>query len=267
MLKTSGIIKLTLRENLRGQILWSSAIAGGVLLLLMSVLSGVTLSHQSRVIDVFSYFAADQLLLFVAILSGSQICSTDFSSRGLAELFIPAGTSRQSLYVARFIAFASMLLTLALALFLLKIFILPRLADEIDKTQYNIQLTMLLFAWLKSLTALSVAGFFGSLVRPLYAILASVTLFSIGHLTSSFDSLLHAAQPINNTPGVSEGNSFLYFIFKIWNPNLLIVDSAKGEWIQPSASNIIAGALWAAAFVFIPMGLAFIRLQKIDLRS
>ena len=48
MLKTTGIIKLTLRENLRGQLLWTSAISGCILLVLMAVLSGVALSHDHR---------------------------------------------------------------------------------------------------------------------------------------------------------------------------------------------------------------------------
>jgi hypothetical protein len=267
MLKTSGIIKLTLLENLRGQLLWASAIAGGLLLFLMATLSGITLSHEARVIDVFSYFAADQLLLFVAIISGSGICATDFSSRGVAELFIPAGVHRNSLYLARFFAFTCMLFTLAIPLFALKIFVLPRLADEMLIIQYKVQLTMFLFAWLKSVTALAISGLLGSLVRPLYAILASITLFSVGHLTSSFDSLLNSPQATLSVAETSKISAFFYSIMKIWNPNLLVVDSVKGEWVQPSFQNILSAILWSCSFILIPAGLTFLRLKRMDLRS
>ena len=69
MLRVSGVFKITLRENLRGQLLWTSGISGFVLLLLMSTLSGSALTHESRIIDVFSYFISDQLLLLVGIFS------------------------------------------------------------------------------------------------------------------------------------------------------------------------------------------------------
>ncbi|NBX16935.1 MAG: hypothetical protein EBR09_06170 [Proteobacteria bacterium] len=267
MLKTSGIVKLTLLENLRGQLLWASAIAGGLLLFLMATLSGITLSHESRVIDVFSYFIADQLLLFVAVISGSNICSLDFSSRGVAELFIPAGIHRNNLYLARFFAFSCMLLVLALPLFALKIFVLPKLAEGVTATEYKIQLTMLLFAWLKSLTALSIAGLLGSLVRPLYAILGVITLYSVGHLTSSFDSLLSAPQAISGVQETSKISSVLYTALKVWNPNLLVVDSIKGEWILPDSINFAIAVLWAVSFICLPLGLTFVSLKSRDVRS
>lgn len=266
MLKTSGILRLTLRENLRGQLLWSSAISGSVLLILLTTLSGVALSHESRVIDVFSYFAADQLLLFVSVLSGSSICATDFSSRGLAELYIPAGTPRQNLYLTRLFAYSVVTLTLAMTLYGIKILLLPRLAESPRSINYEVQFTMLFFSWLKSLTALAISGFFGCLVRPIYSVLATITLFSFGHLTASFDSLLNSSSTLNSEQHVSQTSAFLYYIFKIWNPNLLVVDSAKGAWIQPSFEAFQQGITWALGFIFIATALAFVRISRIDVR-
>jgi hypothetical protein len=267
MLKTTGIIKLTLLENLRGQLLWASAIAGGLILFLMATLSGITLSHESRVIDVFSYFAADQLLLFVAIISGSSICTNDFSSRGVAELFIPAGVQRNSLYLARIFAFTCMLFCLAIPLFALKIFVLPHLADQSAPTNHTVQFAMFLFSWLKSLAALAISGLLGSVVRPLYSILATITLFSVGHLTSSFDSLLSSPHTISAAAETSKTSAILYSVLKIWNPNLLVLESIRGEWILPSPKNFTAAILWAISFITIPIGLTFLKLKKMDLRS
>ncbi|MEN9808495.1 MAG: hypothetical protein RLZZ488_62 [Pseudomonadota bacterium] len=266
MLKTSGIIRLTLRENLRGQLLWVSATAGSVLLILLSVLSGVALSHESRVIDVFSYFAADQLLLLLAVFSGSSICSTDFSSRGLAELYIPAGASRLSLYIARLFAYAVVLLALATVLFGLKIFILPRLSENQESVSFYIQFNMLFFAWLKSLTALSVAGFMGTLVRPIYSTIATITLFSFGHLTASFDTLMSAGTALNQDISAAHNGGILYWLLKIWNPNLLIVNSTRGEWIAPTPADTAQALSWALAFILIPIACAVIRLNRIDVR-
>ena len=266
MLKTTGIIKLTLRENLRGQLLWTSAISGCILLVLMAVLSGVALSHEARVIDVVSYFAADQLLLFVALLSGSSICSNDFSSRGIAELYIPAGASRQSVYLARMIAYAAVLLMLAIALFAIKIFALPGFSEISYGMNLQIQLLMLFYSWLKGISALAIAGLIGSLVRPLYAVLATVTLFSFGHLTSSLDSLVNSGVTLNPGVDVSQTNLFLLGLLKVWNPNLLVVESARGEWILPPTLQIIQAAAWALSCISISTGLACAKLNKIDLR-
>ncbi|MEN9826881.1 MAG: hypothetical protein RI953_2626 [Pseudomonadota bacterium] len=266
MLKTTGIIKLTLRENLRGQLLWTSAISGCVLLVLMAVLSGVALSHEARVIDIISYFAADQLLLFVALLSGSSICSNDFSSRGIAELYIPAGATRQSVYLARLIAYAAVLLMLATALFALKIFALPGFSEINYGMNFQIQVLMLFYSWLKGIAALAIAGLLGSLVRPLYAVLATVTLFSFGHLTSSLDSLVNSGIALNPAADLSQTNLLLLGLLKIWNPNLLVLESARGEWIFPPAQQIAQAAAWAICCILISTGLAFARINKIDLR-
>jgi hypothetical protein len=267
MLKTSGIIKLTLRENLRGQILWTSGLAGIVLLILTAALSGIALTHENRVIDVFGYFAADQLLLLIAIYSGASICQTDFSSRGLAELYIPAGLPRHILYFARLMAFATVLAALATAFFALKTLVLPHLAESPKGIDYSIQFTMMIYSWLKSLAALCLAGFLGCLVRPLFAVLGTLTLFSFGHLTSSFDSLLSAASAVRSAEALSESGRTFYFVFKIWNPNLLVVESLKGEWIQPTWIQFLQGLSWSASCICIFSALAIVRLQKIDLRQ
>lgn len=267
MLKTSGIIKLTLRENLRGQLLWTSAIVGVILLTISALMSGIALTREFRVIDVFSYFAADQLLTVVALLSGSSVCSIDFSARGLGELFIPSGTPRSSIYLARLSAHATVLLALSIAFFCMKAFLLPLFAEFPKETDLNIQLTMFLFSWFKSLTVLAIAGFLGSLVRPLFSILGTFTLFSFGHLTAAFDSLLNTSQALNSSGEMSQTSKALYLVLKIWNPNLLIVNSSKGEWLQPSGAEITLGLSWALSFIFLSFALTSLGVRKIDLRS
>jgi len=267
MLQTSGIFKLTLRENLRGQVLWTSTLVGSVLLILTGVIGGIALSHENRVVDVFSYFISDQLLLLVGIFSGASLCSNDFSARGMAELYIPAGVSRHALFLARLNAYAFMLLLVSMALYCLKIFLLPQLADVPTALNLKIQCVMIIFSWLKSTTALAIAAFFGCLARPLFASLATLILFSMGHLTSTFDSLLTSAQlsRANDTLGLLYGP--LYFALKIWNPSLLTVESLNGEWLIPAGQAILLAISWSAGFILCAVALALFRINSMNIRQ
>jgi hypothetical protein len=267
MLRVSGVFKITLRENLRGQLLWTSGISGFVLLLLMSTLSGSALTHESRIIDVFSYFISDQLLLLVGIFSGASLCSTDFSARGVSELYIPAGVSRHGLLLTRFMAYAIVLLFLASVLYLFKHTVLPFLADNPQQPSIATHLTMFLFSWLKGLTALSIATLLGSVARPLYAILGTLTLFSFGHLTSTFDSLLSSSTLEQAESQIGTVNAFFYSLLKIWNPNLLVVESLQGQWLAPTIESVTVGVLWAVGFIMVSLGLAIVRVNRIDIRA
>lgn len=266
MLKTLGIFKLTIRENLRGQILWSSAISGLVLILVMTFLSSAALSHESRIIDVFSYFVSDQMLLLVGIFSGAAICSTDFSARGVAELYIPAGVSRRRLLLTRALGHAINLLFLALALYAIKL-ILPYLGRHPALPVLKIQVIMFFFGFLKGVTALCIAMFIGSIARPLYSILGTLTLFSFGHLTSTFDSLMGSTNFSQSESQLGFFSSLIYNVFKIWNPNLLVLESARGSWLIPSFESIIISTLWAFGFILISIGFTLVRLNRTDIRG
>lgn len=267
MLRVSGIFKITLRENLSGQLLWTSGISGFVLLLLMSTLSGSALTHESRIIDVFSYFISDQLLLLVGIFTGASLCSTDFCARGVSELYIPAGVSRHGLLLTRVVAYAIVLLFLAGVLYLFKHTVLPLLADNPQQPSVTTHLTMFLFSWLKGLTALSIATLLGSVARPLYAILGTLTLFSFGHLTSTFDSLLSSSNAQQAESQIGAVNAFFYSLLKVWNPNLLIVESVQGEWLVPTIESVAIGVLWAVGFIMASLGLTIARINRIDIRA
>jgi hypothetical protein len=267
MLKTTGIFKLTLRENLRGQILWSSAVAGLVLLLIMGILSGAAISHENRIIDVFSYFVSDVLLLMVALFSGAGICSSDFSARGVAELYIPSGISRTQLLLTRLAGHAIILFLLAIVLYVFKSAVIPFMTDSPKPPNLKIHFFMFIFSWLKAMAALSIAVLLGSLARPLYAILGTLTLFSFGHLTSTFDALLGSTTFDQSEAQISALNRILYGIFKVWNPNLLLVESIQGEWMMPSSNDVVSGVLWAAGFVTLGVGLTAWRINRMDIRA
>ncbi|MBM3381552.1 MAG: hypothetical protein FJY29_03830 [Betaproteobacteria bacterium] len=267
MLRVTGIIGITFKENFRGQILWTSAISGLVLLILVSILSGTALTHENRILDVFSYFATDLLLLLVAIFSGASICTTDFSARGIAELYVPAGVKRHSILFARVAAHATILFLLAACLYLFKTSVLPLLTDFPRPPDVRIHLVMFLFSFLKSCTALCIATFLGSLARPLYAVLGTLTLFSIGHLTSTLDSLLVSTTQEQAQQSLGLVSSLFYSTLKVWNPNLLLVESLRGEWLMPTSAGIGSAFLWATGFALGSLGLALGRISRLDIRG
>jgi hypothetical protein len=267
MLRVAGILGITFKENLRGQVLWTSAIAGLVLLMLVSILSGTALTHENRILNVFSYFIADLLLLFVAIFSGAVICSTDFSARGIAELYVPAGIKRHSILFARVLAHATILALLGVCLYLCKTALLPLLTDFPSPPLIRVHIVMFLFSFLKSCTALCMATLLGTLARPLYAVLGTLTLFSIGHLTSTLDSLLSSTSQEQAQGSIGLLNSVFYSVLKVWNPNLLVLESIKGEWLMPSMENIFAATLWAMGFCLGSLGLALLRINRLDIRA
>jgi hypothetical protein len=266
-LKLAGILKLTLKEHLRGQILWLGGFVGVILLMLVSLISGIALTHENRILDVFSYFINDQILLFIAIFMGSNLYSQDFNARGVAELLIPAGSSRQSILLVRMSAFFLILVAIGFFIFGLKSFLLPRLTEFPQEINHTAHACMLLLSVLKSTSALTVATFIGCLTRPVFAILATLTLYSVGHLTASFDSLLNSANSANSPENVSPFMTVLYQVFSFWNPNLLIMESVRGEWIIPDFSSLALSGLWAAGVILTATGLALAKVSRTDISS
>lgn len=267
MLRIKGIFILTLREHLRGQILWVSGFVSVLLLLLAAFFSGVALTHEARVLDVFSYYAIDQILMFLGIFAGASIFNQDFSSRGIAELLIPSGYSRQTILLVRMLAFSLILLSVAFLLFTIKSFLLPSFADFPQAPNRTAHLVMFLFSYLKSITGLSVATFIGCLTRPVFAVLGAITLFSVGHLTASLDSLLNAGEEFQSTDSMNALSAALYQLFSFWNPGVLVLDSFKGEWILPNAETFASACLWATGVVLISLSAAIASLKMTDIKA
>lgn len=265
-MKHTGILKLTLREHLRGQIFWVGGFVGILLLLLISLISGIALTHENRILDVFSYYVNDQILLFIAIFLGANLYSQDFNARGLAELLIPAGISRQSILLVRMFGFFVILLAIGAFIFGLKSFLLPRFADFPQAVNYPAHAFMLLLSVLKSTSALTVATLIGCLTRPVFAILATLTLYSVGHLTASFDSLLSSANAANTTEHISPFMMAMYQVFSFWNPNVLVLESARGEWILPSTGSLFHSFVWAAGVILVATGLALSKVSRSDIK-
>jgi ABC-type transport system involved in multi-copper enzyme maturation permease subunit len=267
MLRIKGILILTLREHLRGQLLWVSAFVSVLLLLLATFLSGVALTHEARVLDVFSYYAIDQILIFLGIFAGASIFSQDFSSRGIAELLIPSGYSRQTILIVRVLGFALILLSVAFLLFTLKSFLLPFFAEFPQAPNRTAHLVMFLFSYLKSVAGLLVATFIGCLTRPVFAVLGAITLFSLGHLTASLDTLFAAGEGIQSTNNMSALSAALYQLFSFWNPGVLVLESFKGEWVLPNTETFVSAFLWAAGVVLVSLVAAVTALTRVDIKA
>ena len=267
MIKMRGVLTLTLREHLRGQIVWVSCFVSALLLLIATLFSGTALTHESRVLDVFSYFISDQILLFLSIFAGAGICSQDFSSRGIAELLIPSGYSRSALLFVRILGFAIILLAVASIIFSINTFLLPQFAEFPRTPDRRAHFTMFLFSYLKSLSGLSVATLIGCTTRPVFAVLGTVTLFSIGHLTASLDTLLNSAGSLTTSNELSLLSIFFYKLFSFWNPGLLVLESVRGEWILPDIQTLTAALLWAAGVIFTSVGMALLAVSRINIKA
>lgn len=266
MLKISGVLTLTLREHLRGQLLWTTGFVSVLLLLLVALLSGSALTHENRVLDVFSYYINDQVLLFIAIFSGAAIFTQDFSARGIAELLIPSGYPRHLILLVRMLGFVIVLCMLALFIFAIKSFLLPLLTDFPQAGNHRAHMFMLLLSLLKSIAGLTVATLLGCLARPIFAVLATITLFSVGHITASFDSLIHSAN--NSVPMEELGflSASFYKIFSFWDPGILVLESVRGQWVIPDSQSLLAAGVWAAGVILFSGGLAMLSVSRADIK-
>jgi hypothetical protein len=267
MIKMRGLLTLTLKEHLRGQIVWVSGFVIVLLMLLVTLISGAALTHESRVLDVFSYFISDQILLFLGIFFGASICSHDFSSRGIAELLIPSGCSRSAILIVRIIGFAIVLLSIAIVIFSVHSFLLPHFAEFPRTPDRKAHFAMFILSYLKSITGLSVATSIGCIARPVFAVLGSLTLFSVGHLTASLDTLINASGSAVASDELGAFSAFFYKLFSIWNPGVLVLESIRGEWILPNLQAFTVACLWAAGVILTSLGLALMTLTRIDIRA
>jgi len=267
MLRIRGILTLTLKEHLRGQLIWISGFVSILLLLLATLLSGVALTHEARVLDVFSYYFTDQILLFLAIFSGAGICNQDFSSRGIAELLIPSGYSRYSILIVRMLAFAIILLAVAIVIFSINSFLLPNFVEYPRSPERLAHLTMFFLSYLKSLSGLSVATLIGCFTRPVFAVLGAITLYSVGHLTASLDTLLNAVGNSAASSDLGVLNEIFYKLFSFWNPGLLVLESVRGEWILPDLQSLSIAFLWAAGVILTSVGMTLLALSRIDIKA
>lgn len=266
MLKISGVLTLTLREHLRGQLMWTTGFVSVLLLLLVALLSGVALSHENRVLDVFSYYINDQVLLFIGIFSGAAIFTQDFSARGIAELLIPSGYPRHLILLVRMLGFVIVLCMLALFIFSIKSFLLPLLTDFPQAANYRVHMFMFFLSLLKSISGLTVATLLGCVARPIFAVLATITLYSVGQITASFDSLMHSAN--HTTPSEELGflSTILYKVFSIWNPGILVLESVHGQWVIPDPQSLMAACVWATGVILLSGGLAMLSVSRADIK-
>lgn len=242
------LCKLTWRENLKGQILWIGFGAGVLVLLLAGALSSVAMDHQDRLLDVSSYFLVDAVALLTALFLGASLFPRDFCNRGLAELLVPRGVSRARLFLGRLVGHGTLLVGLTLFLFAFRA--IPVFLSESRLGAFGTTaLVMAGFSSLKAILAVCVAAFFGVWVRPVLALLASLGLFLLGHFSSGVSGLRGLVE--SPDAPVSPFLTFLLGVFRIWNPNFLVLESWRGAWESPGAQELLMRVGWGAAAIAV----------------
>ena len=245
-MNTVHLWKLTWRENLGGQVVWIAAGTGVLILTALAALSGAALTYQDRLVDVSTYFLVDAVTFLTGLFLGAGLFSRDFTSRGLAELLVPRGVGKHTLYLGRLSGLASLLAALALVLFLFR-GVAFALADGSQGAFSHAALVMFLFCATKTALALSVGALLGVFVRPVIALLAGIGLFLFGHFSSGVSGLHGVAE--EGGALVSPVLGVLFRIVRVWNPNFLVLESFQGGWETPTVGEVLLRLSWGAGAI------------------
>jgi hypothetical protein len=256
-----SLFKMTAHENYKGQILWMATGVGLITLTLMALVSESAINHQSRLVDVASYFLVDIVSMITAMFVGSFLYSRDFSNRGIAELAIPSGISRIQLFFWRWLAHS-----LCLFLFLATLYLVRLLAFAIAASSTPTLLSdtalMFLFSTLKSILAFTLAASLGCFARPVIALIGSVGLFAIGHFSAGLQGI-HGM--IEDSRLITPFENFLYKSLRVWNPNALSLESLKGSWEQPGLAELALRCGWGLAAIAMFLSIAFLAVRNRDI--
>jgi hypothetical protein len=242
-MKFKGFFLLTLQENFKGQIVWIAIAVGLFVLGLGAFLSGAAVSHQDRMFDTTSYFVIDLVVFFTSCIIGSQVYSKDFSNRGICELLIPKGTSRVSILSARILSHLFLLFPLVIFMYVFR-FLGFFFVAALEMPSLALTISMVAYTWLKACAGFTLAAFLGCLVRPVVALLGSITLFFLGHYQAGVTALAD-----NGNDEISQSTQNLIQIFKFWNPNFLVVQSYKGVWEQFTGADFLMRVCWGVLIV------------------
>lgn len=261
-MQPKAIVHLTLVENFKGQIFWVAAAVGVVCLALAAILSGAALTTEAWLFDSTSYFLSDVTLFLTAALLGSFLFAKDFSNRGLAEIILVRGMNREQLLFYRLFAHCLSLLLLSLLMVLSRsiAFILP---TEPAHSTFLATFYMFAFTTLKAWVACALATFLGIHTRPVIAFLGTTALFAFGHFATGISGITGIIDA-ENSP-ISAKVSFLLKIFRVWNPNSLVLESFQGHWNLPTGPNLFYSLMWGigACMVFICAGFLSVRNRDI----
>lgn len=256
-----SILKMTAHENYSGQILWLSAGVGALTLVLMALLSGAAVNHQERLVDVASYFLIDIVPFVTAIFMGSFMFSRDFSNRGIAEIAIPGGLSRITLFFWRSFSHGICLAMLIAALSFVRLAAFA-IADTWSAAAMTSTLIMFFFSSTKTILAFSLSAFLGCFARPMIALIGTIGIFALGHFSAGVQGLQGMMQEVRL---ISPTEAFLFKVLRIWNPNYLVLESFKGAWETPNLSELAMRFGWGFAAIGVFLGAAFLAIRNRDI--
>jgi hypothetical protein len=256
-----SILKMTAHENYSGQILWLSAGVGAITLLLMALLSESAVNHQERLVDVASYFLIDLVPFITAIFMGSFMFSRDFSNRGIAEIAIPGGVSRITLFFWRSFSHGICLALLIGVLACVRLAAFA-IADVWNMAALKSTLLMFFLCSIKTMLAFSLAAFVGCFARPVIALIGTLGIFAIGHFSAGVQGLHGMIQEARTVSPVEE---FLFKALRVWNPNYLVLESFRGSWETLNFSEIALRFGWGFAAIGVFLAAAFLAIRNRDI--
>ncbi len=256
-----SLFKMTAHENYKGQVLWVAVAIGFITLALMALMSESAINHQSRLVDVASYFLVDIVAVITATFMGSFLYSRDFSNRGIAELAIPSGLSRVRLFFWRWFSHSVCLFLFVTVLYgvrLLSFWI----AASSTPTLVRDTLLMVLLTSFKSILAFSLAACLGCFARPVIALVGCIGIFAIGHFSSGLQGVQGM---LDESRLISPFEAFLYKVLRVWNPGLLTLESLKGAWEQISIAELAMRIGWGMAAITFFASVAFLSVRNRDI--
>lgn len=250
MTRYQFILRVTLREFVRGQYYWFTLI--GYLLLIFIAASFSELGPESTgyLFQSFVYYFATTLTLVVSALIGSHQWNRDFSRTGLAELLCNHKTSGYHLFLARWISYALAMFLLIICLFAL--LTLGEHAFAIDSTPFSALMQMfcktVVYGWL----AYTLSATLGIIVRPPLAFLSTILMFIIGNVTE----VLGAVASFDNSRSTWSSETLMPIIeiIRLWKPQVLIQNHDSNSWVVDSISLFASQLAWgmsACAFLLV----------------
>ncbi|UFX82817.1 ABC transporter permease [Candidatus Absconditicoccus praedator] len=232
------IAKNTFKEFIRNKILYTIIGAGVVLILGSIVLSTLAVRQEERIIINSSLTVIEIFGLIVTLFMGSYLLYSELSKNTILMILSKA-PSRANFILGKFLGFSGILFVVYLLLGIAFAVVLFLHSIAIDLTM----VLALFFSFLKILFVLGFIVFFSTFVSPFVSLLASLSVYIIGHSTSFIKYYMIESGKVSITAFGEWLVNIIYFVF----PNFTAL-SIKEILNTPLIENISNVQLFFSVF-------------------
>jgi hypothetical protein len=249
------LLRITIREFIRGQFLWMGVAAQVLLIMSVFFFSSIGLDDNARIFDQFAYFLTLTLALFVSSLIGSVTWKRDVAKTGLSEITCSRSFGPTHLFLTR-----SSTQALGVSVYLLILFALyvgslwMTFPDRFAQTLPALP-AMFGLGLIYTILALSVSLALGVFVRPPLAQFGTLLLFTAGTLSESLTQVASLGGPTAAEARTTWGRIALPII-QWWRPQALIIQAEGGQWQVGTTAELLLAASWGlmACGFFVSLG-------------